>query len=433
MRFLYLDNFRGFSNTIIPLKSVNFLVGENSTGKTSILALLDRLSSSDFWFFQDFNSADYEFGGFKDILSVSSTKDESEFTFGLCEILPDEESGGEKLICYLVSYREKEGLPIISFFSRLFEEGIVASAKLYNDRYTYMISNIPAEQIKINAPDLFCLLKKGRNVDIRDYKAFSKNLPTSAGFTLYSLIHDALAPSIKPREFETMFPRFCSDMAWLAPIRTKPKRTYDGYRRSFSPEGEHTPHLLRRGLSAGKKEAESFKSALDEFGKASGLFKQVIVNELGSDSTSPFELLIVLSDNPLRINSVGYGVSQVLPLVVEMLARPKNSWFAIQQPEVHLHPRAQAALGDLIFAMAEHNEKYFLIETHSDFTIDRFRLNYRKSKNHHIESQVLFFERTDSGNKVSVIPILENGEYSTEQPSTFRDFFLKEQMELLGI
>ena len=69
MRFLYLDNFRGFSNTVIPLKPVNFLVGENSTGKTSLLALLNLLSSSSFWLSQDFNSADYEFGGFKDILS----------------------------------------------------------------------------------------------------------------------------------------------------------------------------------------------------------------------------------------------------------------------------------------------------------------------------------------------------------------------------
>jgi len=428
MRFLYLDNFRGFSKVIIPLKSVNFLVGENSTGKTSILALLNLLSSQNFWLSQDFNAADYEFGGFKDILSVNSTNEETEFTFGLCEILPHEETDEEKPTCYLVSYREKEGLPIMSFFSKL-EEGRMVSIKFHQGNGKYMASNIPPEQIKTNVPDLFRLLNKDKQVNVWDYP---EDLPTSrAGFILHTLsMRDAIA-DINPMVFPSS--RFCPDMAWIAPIRTKPKRTYDGYGRSFSPEGEHTPHLLRKGLSASKKEAESFKSALEEFGKASGLFKQVIINELGNDSTSPFELLIILSDNPLRINSVGYGVSQVLPLVVEMLARPKNSWFAIQQPEVHLHPRSQAALGDLIFAMAEHNEKYFLIETHSDFTIDRFRLNYRKSKNHHIESQVLFFERTDSGNKVSVIPILEDGEYSTEQPSTFRDFFLKEQMELLGI
>ena len=50
--YVYMDNYRGFSNAAIPLRQVNFLVGENSTGKTSFLELLDVLSYGPFWAFE---------------------------------------------------------------------------------------------------------------------------------------------------------------------------------------------------------------------------------------------------------------------------------------------------------------------------------------------------------------------------------------------
>ncbi len=51
---LYIDNFRGFDDTYIPLKEVNFFVGENSTGKTSILSLINLLYDYSFWLRPDF-------------------------------------------------------------------------------------------------------------------------------------------------------------------------------------------------------------------------------------------------------------------------------------------------------------------------------------------------------------------------------------------
>jgi predicted ATPase len=116
-----------------------------------------------------------------------------------------------------------------------------------------------------------------------------------------------------------------------------------------------------------------------------------------------------------------------------MLVRNKGAWFAIQQPEVHLHPRAQAALGDLLFQMSELEQKHFVIETHSDFMVDRFRLNMQRTKQHKVKAQILFFERSGDGNKLTIIPIQSDGEYSPEQPKSFRDFFVKEQLSILGI
>ena len=136
----------------------------------------------------------------------------------------------------------------------------------------------------------------------------------------------------------------------------------------------------------------------------------------------------------MRITNVGYGVSQSLPIVTEIFRRKKGTGFLIQQPEVHLHPKAQAQVGELIFKEAIESNKVFFIETHSDYIIDRIRMLLRKSKKKNLNGKVnlLFFERNDEGNKVTKIPIDDNGNLDSNQPDSYREFFLKEQLDLLG-
>jgi predicted ATPase len=132
---------------------------------------------------------------------------------------------------------------------------------------------------------------------------------------------------------------------------------------------------------------------------------------------------------------MGYGVSQSLPIFVELLDRRKGSWFAIQQPEVHLHPRAQACLGDVFYEMSALDDKKFIVETHSDFAIDRFRMNYkdRKYRKKSPKSQILFFERRDGQNTIIAMEIDDNGELPQDQPESYRNFFIREQLRLLEI
>jgi hypothetical protein len=221
-------------------------------------------------------------------------------------------------------------------------------------------------------------------------------------------------------------------LTWVAPIRTKPRRTYDELRRVFSSEGTHTPYLIRKILDT-ESQAKRFKRIIHMIGKDSGLFDRVEINRYGPENTSPFEIRIVLDDKPFNLTNVGYGVSQALPVVVEMLWREVGSWFAIQQPEVHLHPRAQAALGDLIFVMSTSRKQKFLIETHSDFMIDRYRTRLRGVRNNGPDSQLLFFERKNRFNTVTPLEIGLNGELPLKQPQGYRRFFIREQMDLLGL
>ena len=178
---------------------------------------------------------------------------------------------------------------------------------------------------------------------------------------------------------------------------------------------------------------EKVKTLIQTFGLDSGLFDSIKIKKYGRDLSSPFEIDIVLNSSDFKITNVGYGVSQVLPIIVDILARVENTVFAIQQPEIHLHPKAQAALGDFIYNSNLNENKNFFIETHSEYLIDRFRFNVHKNKEKDSNSQVLFFERTANGNTVHIIEIEDTGRYSENQPSSFTDFFINEDINLLEI
>ena len=418
----YVDNFRGFSKTVIALKDVNFLIGENSTGKTSILALINLFCSPDFWFSQKFDIPNYEFGGFRDILSINSKN--KKFTIGFCQRIKHKKTKIEANHCFLFSYEERKGLPGLSSFIHMDREKLLL-VRILKNTYEFHKINVHPDWSQLEASNLFSFLLQTYEQELKNLKRPKLNSHKSH-FSIFSIFDNPL----------TIFPFVPLNAVWFAPIRTQPKRTYDGYGGPFSPEGIHTPYLLRMIQSdrRKKKSCEVCKN-IEKFGIDSGLFCRVSIKRFGKrNADAPFELLVELaSERSLRINSVGYGVSQVLPLVVEILARRDKSWFSIQQPEVHLHPKAQASLGDLFFRVTEKDNKGFLIETHSDFIVDRFRLNCRQHSDHKIDAQILFFERTPIGNQISAIPILPNGEYPEDQPKAFREFFLQEQINLLGV
>jgi hypothetical protein len=247
---------------------------------------------------------------------------------------------------------------------------------------------------------------------------------------LFMRFHDILFDGTGIDEREYKAPKqLMSNLVELAPIRTKPRRTYDAPQTSFSPEGDHTPYVIRKRL-ANKTQAEAFQRFIESAGTSSGLFRSITLKKYGNGPMAPFQMKVILGKTALGLENVGYGVSQALPVLVEMFVRPRKTAFTIQQPEVHLHPKAQATFGDQIAELARADEKKFFVETHSDFTIDRFRLNVR---NHGpIPSQLLFFERTDSGNKATSIQISDAGELDPNQPPSYREFFFNESLALLS-
>jgi len=437
MNYVYMDNYRGFTKTLIPLRDINFLVGENSTGKSSFLSLLYLLSEPSFWIYQNFSPTEFcNLGGFMDIVSVAGNNHNS-FTIGVLETRyqknTDKSIDDNQCSFSIMTFRNDEGMPRLSRYVQFIRNKMIKiSFGAKSIKYKIKDVKCPLE----SEDDFLSFFKKTLNTDSDDktgFTRFTHVLPPRPPLPVVIAILMATGKRQKKDEvtYKLEIPTIINDLELLAPIRTKPRRTYDGFKTDFSPEGDHTPYIIRKTLHTRDK-SKKFAELLNNFGESSGLFKAVKAHSFGHDTSAPFEVQVHLYEHPLNISNVGYGVSQVLPVVVEMLTRPKKSWFAIQQPEVHLHPKAQAALGDLMHYLATEREYHYLIETHSDYLIDRFRLRISESKKP-IEAQVIFFERIKEVNHAYPLLISPKGQYPPNQPKSFRDFFIKEEMKLLEI
>ncbi|WP_419939843.1 AAA family ATPase [Candidatus Palauibacter sp.] len=227
-----------------------------------------------------------------------------------------------------------------------------------------------------------------------------------------------------------------------APVRSRPRRTYDPTHALQDAAGGHIPMFLS-GIARGDQSTwESVRSSLESFGQASGLFDEIAVKTLGGKAGGPFQIQIrkfgKRAKGPRRnIIDVGYGVSQVLPVVTELL-RPRGSqMFLLQQPEVHLHPSAQAALGSLFCDVAAKGRQ-LLVETHSDHLMDRIRMDVRdgRGKLRPKDVSILYFERRNLSVIIYSLGWDANGNLVATDgaiPDGYREFFRLETRRSLGL
>jgi predicted ATPase len=103
----------------------------------------------------------------------------------------------------------------------------------------------------------------------------------------------------------------------------------------------------------------------------------------------------------------------------------------LQEPEIHLHPRAQAALGSFFSQLVAKKKKEVVIETHSDYLLDRVRLEVANGTIPADKVLILFFDKHGFETHVHQIMLDENGTL-LNVPPTYREFFLKEEMNLFS-
>ncbi len=336
--YLYVDNFRGFRDTCIPITDVNFFVGENSTGKTSILSLIKLFSGPSFLMGQDFDDEGVSFRHFSDMVSAHSP-DPSYFHIGFAAEVEDRKTG-KVATGWLFTFRENQGQPRLAKCT--FCRGKERVTLKFGNAIYFKTSECSAPS---TAHEIISALRSEwvgeHSPKTNGYQKLDS--PRGAGNRIPIVIALSLVSNVarkKKMKEVFVFPEdtgfFPPELTWFGPIRTEPKRTYDELLLDFSSEGRHTPYLIRRMLNS-KTQATKLKSFIEKVGKASGLFQDVRIQNFGRSANPRFELDIVIDGQLLNILNVGYGVSQSLPIIVEFLARPKGTFFAVQEPEIHLH------------------------------------------------------------------------------------------------
>ncbi|EMF5054724.1 AAA family ATPase [Serratia marcescens] len=134
----------------------------------------------------------------------------------------------------------------------------------------------------------------------------------------------------------------------------------------------------------------------------------------------------------LELTDVGFGISQVLPILVQAYLSPKETVTIIEQPEIHLHPKMQAWLTDALINIALKENKKFLIETHSEALIRRIRLRIVDENSKLDKTMVRIYhlerDRLKLNTKIEKIEILDDGDI--KWPSDFMDVEIEDTLKI---
>jgi hypothetical protein len=214
---------------------------------------------------------------------------------------------------------------------------------------------------------------------------------------------------------------------YIGPLREEPKRVYElsgEMPAEVGTRGEFAPEIVYRWRN-NKRRMREVRKWLRHF----GFDEELTFRTVG---TGGFALVLVRDGAPVASTFVdtGFGMSQVLPLVVQGLLAEPGDCIIVEQPEIHLNPRLQAALADL-FAEIAARDVGLIIESHSEHLLLRLR---RLLAQERIESDALglyFVEQVDGVSTIREVAVDDAGYIDSEDwPKGFFADSLRESMEL---
>ena len=280
------------------LRPITLLVGENSTGKTTFLGcyrVLHRMfSGPGIGEFLDFNEEPFAMGSFRDI--VRSRRGPSgridEFRIGLrVDPTPDDVMSPYDLS---VAFHEQGSEPVASSLRFQFDSDAFLELRSGKDRTIVLVPD-HTEEIH-GVPLVRAMFMLDFLIDTPDWPQHAPGLPNLKPIADY--LH-GLFPrqGVKKRSRRPAIRRrvgiglpHLPELIPVAPLRSKPKRTYDPIRETASPEGEHVPMLMMR---LDRKDTPHWKSLHDDlvkFGRGAGLFADIKVKRHGKQMNDPFQL-----------------------------------------------------------------------------------------------------------------------------------------------
>lgn len=122
-----------------------------------------------------------------------------------------------------------------------------------------------------------------------------------------------------------------------------------------------------------------------------------------------------------NILDVGIGTSQILPIIIESVNSKNDSLIIVEEPETHIHPKAQAKLADLFVGCVNDDNKRFIIETHSIFLVTQLQILVASGQISEKDVKVYFFDQDEEGSKIKDMVLAKNGQFEEEWPSGFFD------------
>jgi predicted ATPase len=422
--------FRGFRDTgWVRIAPLTIVIGANNAGKSSLLAplilmqqtaqskdpntpLVTRGSSTDIGFYRDYS---YLHDVDKDI----------DFSF---RFHTHDRTKGERL-------KEIGTYPPGVFSSKFTHNASGKDLKLKS----YEVFDIYSRKMfKIIHDDAGYFIESPNLGEMTDSEkmAISQSKPVNFLFSSSSVLYHLRKSQDKSNDEAVKFENFSapfvkyvqissyayedirrqfSNFYYIGPNRETPKRAYDYF--GDEPEGvgkagEHFAEML-------KNNNDNILTNANRWLKRMGIGKSIEIDDLSNNMFS-VNLLSMNGKDRNNISDLGYGISQVLPVIVQLLAAEKSSLTIVEQPELHLNPKLQRNIADILVDRAS-NGRRVAIETHSEHILLRIRTLIAAKKISPADVALYFVERKGQKSIVRKIEIDELGHIESQEWP--KDFF----------
>ena len=185
-------------------------------------------------------------------------------------------------------------------------------------------------------------------------------------------IDDAINIALRQTS-DDVIDRLLSNISYLGPVRFAPQRVYraSGNQTTVGVTGEHIFNTLSYD--------SGMVDRINDYLKAFEIGYTVDINRSDTDrglgtNVGLISLIDRHSNVAHSIVDVGFGISQILPTIIEALAG-KSQVLCVDEPEIHMHPRLQAKVADLMVdtALDPRNPKQWIVETHSELLARRLQ------------------------------------------------------------
>jgi len=405
--FLALNNFKGWRQARLPLGRITVLFGTNGSGKTSILQSLlllkqtvESYDRSRALHFGEHEKDLIELGSFGETVYGQNLKNEIGIGLEWIPKKPEEIGPGRK--AEKIGYRGQ--------FASIDEQVLMTHLCFSADDIGIEIHREKDGQYSAGVVGL---QEKGRK-------------PIDPPESCYGVPHKATNyfKELFPLEFSHQFERLMKSIRYLGPLRQPPGRVYTwsgskpdsvGLKGEYAVQAmlaalKEKPTVVRRGKKQPRiRLHEEAKRWMDRLGVADN----IELLPLDRDGGRLFEtkLRIRGSAYDASLADVGVGVSQVLPVIVQLYFAPPGSILLFEQPEIHLHPSVQAALADLFIEAADALGHQVIIESHSEHFLVRLQRRIAEGRIPIASREHIKLFLCSIQNKTSVAKELEMDEY----------------------
>lgn len=413
---LRVKSFKSWEDTgTLQFAPLTGFFGTNSSGKSSILQLLlmlkQTVESSDRRrvLHTGDNFSIVDLGTFSDLIHghKSDTSLQISISWDLSKTLKvkDPEQKDKNLfeikaLKFDVEIREESGSPIVGRFSYAFDNtvfGMEPEAKKSN-KGKYDLLSKPYPQSRQQSGRAWPLPSPIKFYGFPDeVNAYFKNV----GFLSEIVL-----------ELEGLFGR----TKYLGPLREYPKRIYTWAGEAPSDVGRKGEFAVAAILAArekGKyispgprKKKRSLEETIANWLKEMGIIESFSVMQIG-EYRKDYEVLVQKTKQSPKvlITDVGFGLSQVLPVLALCYYVPEGSILLLEQPELHLHPSAQSWLADVFIDVVKNRQVQVILESHSEHFLRRLLRRIAEEKIPVEETKLYFCDMKNSGSKAERLDV----------------------------